>query len=104
VATLLAPRTANKGTVFSYCLSSAAYASDANMAGNINGYWVKLVRKGNVFTGFTSADGAIWKQVGQTALNLPQSLYVGLAASANASGYFFAARHFFEQVTAEAMV
>jgi regulation of enolase protein 1 (concanavalin A-like superfamily) len=99
VATLLAPGTSNKGTVFSYRANQAAYASDANIAGNVNGYWVKLVRKGNVFTGFTSADGAAWKQVGQVTLNLPQSLYIGLAASANASGYF-SQRATFEQVTA----
>jgi hypothetical protein len=44
--------------------------------------WVKLVRKGPVITGFTSADGVDWVQVGsETFVNLPQSLVVGLAAS-----------------------
>lgn len=42
--------------------------------------WVRLVRTGNVLTGFASANGTAWTQVSTTTLTgLPNTLYVGLA-------------------------
>ncbi len=47
--------------------------------------WLKLVRAGNVFTGFTSADGNTWTQLGAaTTVSMTSSVTVGLlTASAN---------------------
>ncbi len=44
--------------------------------------WVKLIRKGNVFTAFHSADGLAWQQIG-SALNLaiPANATAGLAVT-----------------------
>jgi len=43
-------------------------------------YWVKLTRSGSNFSGYTSADGATWTQVGWTqTINMAQTVYVGLA-------------------------
>jgi len=43
-------------------------------------YWVKLVRSGNTFSGYSSNDGATWTQVGTTqTVNMAQTVYVGLA-------------------------
>jgi hypothetical protein len=45
--------------------------------------WAKLVRKANVFTGFTSADGSTWTQVGEpVTLDLPAKLFAGMAVTA----------------------
>lgn len=45
--------------------------------------WIKLVRKGNVFTGYMSQDGSAWTQVGEPlTLELPAKLYAGMAVSA----------------------
>jgi regulation of enolase protein 1 (concanavalin A-like superfamily) len=47
-------------------------------------YWVKLVRSGSSFSGFISADGVNWVQVGSTqTISMAQSVYIGLALSAN---------------------
>jgi len=47
-------------------------------------YWVKLVRSGSSFSGYTSADGVSWVQVGATqTISMAQSVYIGLALSAN---------------------
>jgi regulation of enolase protein 1 (concanavalin A-like superfamily) len=47
-------------------------------------YWVKLVRSGNTFSAYTSADGATWVQVGSAVtISMAQNVYIGLAVSAN---------------------
>jgi regulation of enolase protein 1 (concanavalin A-like superfamily) len=47
-------------------------------------YWVKLVRSGSTFTGYTSADGVNWLPVGTPqTITMAQNVYIGLAVSAN---------------------
>jgi glucose/arabinose dehydrogenase/regulation of enolase protein 1 (concanavalin A-like superfamily) len=46
-------------------------------------YWVRLVRRGNTFTGYKSADGATWVQVCSATFTLPATAYVGLAVTGN---------------------
>jgi fibronectin type 3 domain-containing protein/regulation of enolase protein 1 (concanavalin A-like superfamily) len=41
--------------------------------------WVRLVRQGNVFTGYISSDGVNWTQTGQLTLALPNTLLLGMA-------------------------
>ncbi len=45
--------------------------------------WVKLTRVGNVLTGFASADGVTWTQVGSVTITMASSVLVGLEADAN---------------------
>ncbi|MBX7207144.1 MAG: PQQ-dependent sugar dehydrogenase [Verrucomicrobiaceae bacterium] len=46
--------------------------------------WVRLVRAGDVLTGFVSADGQSWTQVSSIALSgLPSSVSIGLAVTAS---------------------
>ncbi|NQU42219.1 DUF1349 domain-containing protein, partial [bacterium] len=46
--------------------------------------WVKVVRVGDTFTGYTSADGENWTQVGSShTVSMNNQVYVGLAISAN---------------------
>jgi|GEM_PF-1999518 len=42
-------------------------------------YWVKLVRSGNTFTGYSSADGSSWTQVGATNITMALNVLAGLA-------------------------
>jgi len=45
-------------------------------------YWVKLVRSGNTFNGYTSPDRVNWVQVGTTqTITMAQGVYIGLAVS-----------------------
>lgn len=60
--------------------------------------WVRLVREGDVFTGFVSKDGINWAQTGRTTLKLPSTLYVGMASASYHSAGMQTTT--FEQVTA----
>jgi hypothetical protein len=47
-------------------------------------YWVRLVRSGNNFAGYGSADGVNWVQVGPTVtIAMPDSVRVGLAVTSH---------------------
>jgi RHS repeat-associated protein len=44
--------------------------------------WVKVTRSGNVFSGYASADGVYWTQVGTSqTISMAQTVYVGMAFS-----------------------
>jgi hypothetical protein len=42
-----------------------------------------LVRAGNTFTGYLSADGKIWQRVDSVTIPLGKTLYAGLALTAH---------------------
>ncbi|MBK8185307.1 MAG: PKD domain-containing protein [Candidatus Competibacteraceae bacterium] len=46
-------------------------------------YWVKLVRSGNVFTAYQSANGTTWTKVGSATINMITNVYVGLALTSH---------------------
>jgi len=45
--------------------------------------WVKLVRAGDAFSGFESADGEKWTQIGATNVPMSAQIYVGLTTSSH---------------------
>jgi uncharacterized repeat protein (TIGR03806 family) len=45
--------------------------------------WVRLVRAGDKFTGYVSADGQDWKWVDSIAVHMGKTVYIGLALSAH---------------------
>ncbi|HQY88869.1 MAG TPA: fibronectin type III domain-containing protein, partial [Tepidisphaeraceae bacterium] len=47
--------------------------------------FVRLTRSGNVFTGYFSADGVTWSEIGSTTISMPSTIYFGMAASARSS-------------------
>ena len=47
--------------------------------------WVRLVRSGDVFTGYTSDDGVNWVQEDQTTVTMPPVVYIGLAVTSHNS-------------------
>jgi hypothetical protein len=61
--------------------------SSAGQAAQISGltapYWVRLVRSGNTFTGYASADGTSWTQVGSVSVTMAASALEGLAVTAH---------------------
>jgi len=47
--------------------------------GRLTGYvWLRLQRKGNTFTGYTSYDGKEWIKVGTETVPLKKSLLIGI--------------------------
>jgi regulation of enolase protein 1 (concanavalin A-like superfamily) len=45
--------------------------------------WVRLVRKGNMFSAYSSPTGAVWTRVGNTAVSMSKTAYVGLAVTSH---------------------
>ena len=48
--------------------------------------WVKLVRTGDVITGYASPDGANWTEVASLSVPMSTQIYVGLAVTSHNSG------------------
>jgi hypothetical protein len=66
--------------------TAGAPISNPNAGGISVPYWVKVVRQGNAFSGYISADGVAWTQVGSTVtLNMAANVYMGLVASSLSS-------------------
>jgi len=59
---------------------------NAALDGVVAPYWVKITRAGNTFTGYASADGVTWTQVGMTTITMARSMNIGLAQSSGVNG------------------
>lgn len=46
-------------------------------------YWVRMVRSGNIFTGYRSADGITWTQQGTATITMASTIYIGLAVTSH---------------------
>ena len=46
-------------------------------------YWVKVVRSGSTFSGYSSADGITWDFVGSDTINMTTSVFVGMALTSH---------------------
>ncbi|TND00220.1 MAG: PA14 domain-containing protein, partial [Gammaproteobacteria bacterium] len=76
--------TPGNGSAFQRRLTTSG-SSVSNSGGMVNApYWVKLVRSGNTFKGYQSADGVTWVQAGPTeTITMTQTIYVGLAVTSH---------------------
>jgi len=63
----------------------SATASDCGNTGisGVAPVWLKLVRSGNVFTGYSSSDGNTWTSVGSTTITLNTACLLGLVVTAH---------------------
>lgn len=50
-------------------------------------YWVEVSRSGSTFNGFYSADGINWTSMGSQTINMQQTVYIGLVATSQTTGY-----------------
>ena len=76
---------AGKGTAFQrrqYTNGSATGTSGAGTAG----YYLKVTRSGNIFDAYESADGASWSWVGGEWVDMPPTIYVGVAVTSHHYG------------------
>ena len=75
------------GTIgFEFRTASGATAQASAYAGATAPRWLKLVRTGNVFRAYYSADGTTWTQLGTAqTITMPASASTGLAVTAHAA-------------------
>ena len=71
------------GALFSSRASTGAASSSSGQTGVTVPYWVKLVRVGNTFTGYSSANGSQWTQVGTAIVPMATNVFVGFAVTAH---------------------
>ena len=77
VSVVLSPR---HGAALFTRASTGAATTSTNTDGPFAPHWVKLVRSGATFTGYSSPDGITWTQVGTPmAIAMTNQIYVGLA-------------------------
>ncbi len=72
--------------------------NNAGTTGLVAPYWVKLVRSGNAFTAYRSANGTSWTQQGTSqTIGMGSTVYVGLAVTAHNNAALCAAT--FDQIS-----
>ena len=47
---------------------------------------MRLVRAGDTFNGYASADGLSWTSLGQTTINMASQVFIGLAVTSHNNG------------------
>lgn len=47
------------------------------------GYWLRLVRQGNIFSAYCSANGQDWELIGSKTIAMSEHVYIGFAADSN---------------------
>ena len=62
-------------------------------------YWVRLTRNGDTFTGYQSADGQTWTELGSTTVSMPSDVLVGLAVTSRSEAQL--AHGVFSQTTVD---
>ena len=66
------------------CRSSDGGVTSTNYTTGLSApCWVKLVRIGNTFTGYSSPDGVTWTQRGSATFTMSSTAYAGLAVTAH---------------------
>jgi hypothetical protein len=86
-AMLFQPLAANGATFYSRKITGGTNTTSASTIGIAPPYWVKVIRTGNSFSGFVSADGTTWTQVGPSKpIDMAANVYIGLAVSSSTPG------------------
>jgi|GEM_PF-6819538 len=80
--------TSGNGALFQYRQTENGGCGNNIQSGLKAPYWVKIVRQGNVLSGYQSPDGTNWSQIAGanvTLTNLPADLYIGMAVTAHST-------------------
>ncbi len=74
------------GVEFIRRTSTGGSAVNTLTAGLTAPYWVRVVRTGNTFTGYRSANGSTWTTIGTQTITMGGSVYIGLPVCSHADG------------------
>lgn len=78
--------TAGNGVVFQHRAAAGGTATQTQAKGPTAPYWVRIVRNGNTFTGYHSADGVDWIQHGTQVIPMAQDVYIGFCVTSHTQG------------------
>jgi chitodextrinase len=73
------------GYEFQYRAATGAFVQKVDSVPRVSypNTWVRLQRAGNVFSSYTSSDGATWTPLGTTTLALPVTVFFGMAVTSH---------------------
>jgi regulation of enolase protein 1 (concanavalin A-like superfamily) len=77
--TVIAP---GSGCSFQRRKSTGASSLSTTVSGTAPG-WVRITRKGNVFTSYRSTDGATWTQIGSDTITMASNAQIGLCVTSH---------------------
>jgi len=78
---------AGNGASFQYRATTGGTSSNVDSGTVIAApYWVKIERMGETLTGYVSADGKTWTQMGTTAIAMEAPVYIGLCVTSHTAG------------------
>lgn len=77
---------ATTGSEFQHRATTGGSTSFTSTGGINAPYWIRLVRSGDTFTGFRSADGVNWVQQGSAVIPMSTDIFVGLAVTSHNDG------------------
>ena len=72
-----------RGLAMQFRNATAGASANARTRSGSAPEWVRLVRAGDTFTGFTSEDGTSWQMLGTVAVPMNTALFVGLAVTSH---------------------
>jgi len=75
--------TANGGSVFQRRVKTAELTWNTDGPPANVPHWVRLVRAGDLFTGYVSKDGIEWQRVDGATVPMGKTVYIGLALTAH---------------------
>ncbi|MDP6636269.1 MAG: lamin tail domain-containing protein [Phycisphaerae bacterium] len=79
--------TPGNGVSFHRRIAAGQQTTQTQIGGLTAPYWVRLVREGNLFTGYRSLGGANWTVVGSATIAMSQpEVYVGMAVTSHNDG------------------
>ena len=78
--------TARRGGVLQVRANEHASTESASELRIFAPHWLKLKRRANEFTAFTSPNGRVWSPMGRVAVPMAENFYVGLAVSSAHDG------------------
>jgi alpha-galactosidase len=77
---------AGNGTAFQRRTSNGGSSTHTAGSSVQAPYWVRLVRKGNLFTAYDSENGTLWQKIGSETIQMAQSIFIGLAVTSHNDG------------------
>jgi len=78
--------TPGNGVAAQYRDNTGGSSENVNTTGLSAPYWVKLIRSGNTFTAYRSANGSSWTHIGSKTIYMSSTVYIGLAVTSHKDG------------------